>query len=76
MLRWVARSTAVAEVSGSAPRDPPGTLSGKTVSRIADGRIVESWTHWDQGAVLEGVGRIPPQGRAGAGPIHLEGQAP
>ena len=42
------------------PRDPPGTLSGKTVSRIADGRIVESWTHWDQGAVLEGVGRIPP----------------
>ena len=60
VLDWVARSTAVAEVSGSAPRDPHDTLTGKTVSRIADGRIVESWTYWDQGAVLERVGCIPP----------------
>ena len=62
VLTWVARSTAAAEVSGNAPHETHGTVTGKTVSRIADGRIVESWTTWDQGAVLEHVGLISAAG--------------
>ena len=60
VLSWVARSTGAAAVSGSALHETHGTLTGMTVSHIADGRIVESWTTWDQGAVLERLGLIPP----------------
>ena len=60
VLTWVARSTAVAAVRGRSAQEPHGTLTGKTVSRIAEGRIVESWTTWDHGDVLERVGLIPP----------------
>ena len=60
VLSWVARSTGAAEVSGSALHEPHGTLTGKTVSHIADGRIVESWTNWDQGAVSNGRADPPP----------------
>ena len=56
-LHWVARRAGAPGVSGSAARAAPGTVSGMTVSRFADGHIVESWTHWDQGTVLDKRGR-------------------
>lgn len=45
LLRWSARSGTL-----------HGTLTGILVSRIAGGRIAESWTQWDHVGVLERFG--------------------
>ena len=68
VLGWVARSPATAAGSGSAAGGRHGTVTGTTVSRVAEGRIVESWTQWDQGGVLAQLGLIPSQAVAGGGP--------
>jgi predicted SnoaL-like aldol condensation-catalyzing enzyme len=41
LLRWTARGSAA-----------PGALAGMIVSRCASGRIVESWTQWNQAGVM------------------------
>ena len=49
LLRWTARSAA---------RATQGTLTGIIVSRCAGGKIVESWTSWDQAGVIEQLGLV------------------
>jgi predicted SnoaL-like aldol condensation-catalyzing enzyme len=51
LLRWTARSSA-----------HQTKLSGLIVSRIAGGKIAESWTHWDQAGVMARLG-FPPARR-------------
>jgi hypothetical protein len=54
LLRWTARSGA-----------QQAKLSGLIVSRIAEGQIAESWTHWDWAGVMERFGlRVHPSGVA------------
>ena len=57
LLRWTAHSSAVP--AGRAADTTPGPLTGIIVSRCAGGRIVESWTQWDQAGVIEQLGLIP-----------------
>ncbi len=54
VLRWTARSSA--SLAGSASSATQHMLKGIIVSRCAGGRIMESWTHWDQAGVLEQLG--------------------
>jgi hypothetical protein len=53
VLRWMAR-TAPDKLIGGASK--PKSLMGITRSRIAAGKIVESWTEWDRSGVLRGLG--------------------
>jgi len=53
LLRWTARAThrSSASPANGATRHP-GELTGQTCSRVAGGKIVESWTEWDQTTTL------------------------
>ena len=51
VLRWTAR-TAPGRSDGSQAK----SLSGITRSRVAGGKIVESWTEWDRIGVLHELG--------------------
>jgi len=54
VLRWTARTAPVGMGRGDA--SPAKSLSGITRSRIAAGKIVESWTEWDRIGVLRKLG--------------------
>lgn len=54
VLRWTARTAPGGMGRGDA--SPPKSLSGITRSRIAAGKIVESWTEWDRIGVLRKLG--------------------
>jgi hypothetical protein len=55
VLRWTAR-TAADQVGSDAVASKPKSLTGITRSRIAAGKIVESWTEWDRMGVLRELG--------------------
>jgi steroid delta-isomerase-like uncharacterized protein len=57
--RWTAVGTNSGEFWGQAPTGKQATVTGITIDRIADGRIVESWTNWDTFGLLQQLGMVP-----------------
>ena len=53
VLRWTATAD---QVGSEAVASTPKSLTGITRSRIAAGKIVESWTEWDRIGVLRELG--------------------
>jgi steroid delta-isomerase-like uncharacterized protein len=64
--RWTATGTHQGELMGMQPTGKKATLSGITIDRIEDGRIVEGWTNWDTLALMQNIGAIPEQEPAAA----------
>lgn len=52
VLHWTARRS-------SGLSTDPGLLAGITRSRLAAGKIMESWTEWDRGPLLRELGLLP-----------------
>ena len=61
--RWTAKGTHRREYMGVAPTNKQISMTGISISRIADGKIVEDWTQEDALGVLEqlGVVQLPAQ---------------
>ena len=57
--RWTATGTHNGELLGIAPPGKEATVTGLTLDRINDGKIVESWTNWDTLGMLQQLGVIP-----------------
>lgn len=55
VLRWTAR-TGPDKMVGGLVASKPTALTGITRSRLAGGKIVESWTEWDRVGVLRELG--------------------
>lgn len=62
MARFSARGTHLGPFLGVAPTARAIAYSGIDVNRIRDGRIVESWVHYDALGLLQQLGIV--------GPIH------
>lgn len=60
MVRWMARSKTHEALTGFARTEQPSTVTGMTLCRLSGGKIAESWTSWDTGAVLSRVGVTGP----------------
>ena len=60
ILSWTARGQDSADAAAA-------TLTGITRSLVIDGQIVESWTSWDAGVVLERLGVGLSEGSASTG---------
>ena len=73
-LRWTAHSAPLEQQTTHAASPTRSTLSGTTVSRLAEGRILESWTAWDQVGVLERLGLIAPMEAPGTGSNERAGR--
>ena len=58
VTRWTARGTHKGDLNGIAPTGKPYVISGVTIERIADGRIVEVWVNKDDLGMLKQIGAI------------------
>jgi steroid delta-isomerase-like uncharacterized protein len=57
--RWTGRGTHQGELMGVAPTGNQVTLTGIDISRISEGKIVETWTNYDALGMLQQIGAIP-----------------
>jgi predicted ester cyclase len=57
--RWEGHGKHTGEIMGIAPTGKDAMVSGLTLSRVADGKIVEEWTNWDTLGMLQQIGGIP-----------------
>lgn len=66
VTRWTAISTHKGELMGIPPTGLQSTSTGIGISRIAGGKIVESWGNWDALGMWQQLGVIP---KIGAPPV-------
>jgi predicted ester cyclase len=57
--RWEGRGRHTGEIMGIGPTGKDTVVSGLTLSRIANGKIVEEWTNWDTLGMLQQIGAVP-----------------
>ena len=59
VTRWTAHGTHQGELLGIPATDKSSTVTGISVDRIVDGKIVESWGIFDQFGMMQQLGVIP-----------------
>lgn len=59
VTRWTARGTHDGELFGISPTGREATVTGITINRIADGKLVEARTNWDTLGLLQQLGAVP-----------------
>ena len=57
--RWEGRGRHTGEIMGIGPTGNDVVVSGLTLSRLANGKIVEEWTNWDTLGMLQQIGAVP-----------------
>lgn len=57
--RWTARGTHQGQFQGIPPSGEQVTIRGISIYRIADGKLVEGWTHADMLGLLQQIGALP-----------------
>lgn len=57
--RWTAKGTHKGELMGIAPTGKESTVTGLTIDKIKDGKIIESWNNWDTLGMMRQLGVIP-----------------
>jgi steroid delta-isomerase-like uncharacterized protein len=57
--RWTGRGTHKGDLMGIAPTNKQVTITGITISRIANGKIAEEWSNWDTLGMLQQIGAVP-----------------
>jgi steroid delta-isomerase-like uncharacterized protein len=59
VTRWTASATHQGEFMGVAPTGKRVTMTGISIHRIADGKIVEEWQQWDSLGLMQQLGVVP-----------------
>ena len=62
VTRWTSRGTNTGSLFGMPATGKSATITGITIDRIAEGKIVESWDELDQLGMLQQLGVIPARG--------------
>lgn len=57
--RWTARGTHQGDLFGMTATGKQATVTGITIDRIVDGKLVESWTNWDTLGLMQQLGVVP-----------------
>jgi hypothetical protein len=58
-LHWAADNTSATQPVTKEDSDPGGRVIGTTLSSLAAGQIVESWTDWDHVNTLQRLVSVP-----------------
>ena len=61
--RWTYRGTHQGELMGIAPTGKRVTITGITIARFADGKIVEEWNNFDQLGMMQQLDVLPTPGQ-------------
>ncbi len=59
VTRWTCRATHTGEFQGMPPTGKYTTMTGTTIFRIANGKLVEGWTNADMLGLLQQLGAVP-----------------
>jgi steroid delta-isomerase-like uncharacterized protein len=59
VARWTSTMTHKGEFLGFAPTGKKVKITGTSIQRISNGKIVEGWDNWDQLGLLVQIGAIP-----------------
>jgi steroid delta-isomerase-like uncharacterized protein len=59
VARWSATMTHTGPFLGIAATGRKATVTGMSIQRIVDGKIVEGWDNWDQLGLLVQIGAVP-----------------
>ena len=59
MTRWSCRGTHKGDLNGIAPTGKHVTISGVTVARVSNGKIVEGYVNWDALGLMQQLGVVP-----------------
>ncbi len=59
VTRWTATGTHQGELQGIAPTGKTFSISGISIARCADRKIVEEWVNWDTLGMMKQLGIIP-----------------
>lgn len=59
VTRWTARATHHGAYQGIRATGKPGVVTGITISRFADGKVVEGWTNFDALGLMQQLGVVP-----------------
>jgi steroid delta-isomerase-like uncharacterized protein len=65
VLRWHSEGTHRGELEGLAPTGARGSVTGISIDHWKDGKVVESWTEWDNLGLARQLGAAPPEGSTG-----------
>ena len=65
VLRWHSEGTHRGELAGLAPTGTHGSVTGISIDRWQDGKIVEAWAEWDNMGLARQLGAAPPEGSVG-----------
>ncbi len=57
--RWRAQGTHQGELMGVAPTGNEVAITGITIHRIEEGKIVEEWENWDALGLMQQIGAVP-----------------
>jgi predicted ester cyclase len=64
-LRWHAEGTHKGELEGFSPTGARASVTGISIDHWRDGKVVETWTEWDNLGLARQIGAAPPEGSAG-----------
>jgi steroid delta-isomerase-like uncharacterized protein len=59
MTRWSCRGTHKGDLNGIAPTGKHITISGVTIARVSNGKIVEGYVNWDALGLMQQLGVVP-----------------
>ncbi|HVS87075.1 MAG TPA: ester cyclase [Candidatus Acidoferrum sp.] len=66
VARWSCRGTHKGDLSGIAPTGKQFTISGVTIARFANGKMVEGWVNWNALGLMQQLGVVPELAKAKA----------
>jgi steroid delta-isomerase-like uncharacterized protein len=66
IARWSCRGQHKGELNGIAPTGKQFAISGVTIARFANGKMVEGYVNWDALALMQQLGVVPELGKAKA----------
>ena len=56
VTRWTSRGTNTGSLAGMPATGKSTTSSGITIDKIVDGKVVETWTQWDNMGLMQQLG--------------------
>lgn len=65
VLRWHSEGTHRGKLAGLAPTGVHGSVTGISIDRWSDDKIVEAWAEWDNFGLARQLGAAPPEGSVG-----------
>lgn len=65
VLRWHSEGTHRGPLEGLAPTGARGSVTGISIDQWRDGKVVESWSEWDNLGLARQLGAAPPAGSVG-----------